>query len=134
VEAVVGLVHLQLEAQAQRMGQHVQPLDLPAHAEQAPAVVAGHAVGLGAGDGRQVGGGLGQHSQHVGHRCVAFTLRQHHAHPPLELVAHLVDQLPVLGRQALAQVLGTLAQAAQVVRDAGGAAHGVGVELDGGQA
>ena len=120
-EAVVQVMQPGLEAGLQRLRQHVQPLDLARDTEQAPAVVAGHAVGLRAGDRRQMQRGLVEHAQHIAERLVALACADA-GELAREQLAQVLDQAPVLGREPLAQRLGALAQRLQVVGHAEAAA------------
>ena len=113
-EAVVGLLHPVLEAQRQGMRQGAQPFELAADTEQAPAVVADHAVGLRAGDRRQVRGGARQRLQHVAGLC-AHGIEGTQG-MQIEVLADIVDQLPMFGRQAIAQRLRALAQVVHAVQ------------------
>ena len=80
----------------QSASQKVQALDVPSDGEQAPAVIARHAVCLGAGQRRQQATGVDQHALGL-HRIVrAVGLRWRQA------VLGLHHQAPVLGRHALA--------------------------------
>ena len=106
-----------LQRAMQGRGQKTQPLDVAANAQQAPAVVAGHAVGLRAGDGRHVlaamleglQGGLGRVIT-TGRLCGAapgeFFFGAHH-HAPMFL------------RQTLPHCRASHLQGAQVVADTG---------------
>ena len=54
IEATVRLQALAGQRLTQRRRQEPQPFDMPANAQQAPAVITRHAVGLGTGDGCHV--------------------------------------------------------------------------------
>ena len=114
-----GIVHRSgAEAQFQRSGQETQPFDVAPDAEQPPAVVAGHAVGLGAGDGSEVAAGGVEHPQGVQRLVVAFALVLGAAAEEFFLGVH--DHLPVLFRQALAHGECGLFDAVEVVAHAAG--------------
>ena len=103
VEAGRLLQQARFDGQAQRTGQKVQPLDVAAHGQQPPAVVAAHAVGLEAGEGGQVLAGAQQaaprHGQ-GGQAVAALAVAGEQGMEEIEL--GLLQQLPVFGRQAFA--------------------------------
>mmetsp|Transcript_3883 Transcript_3883/g.13736 ORF Transcript_3883/g.13736 Transcript_3883/m.13736 type:complete len:703 (-) Transcript_3883:3695-5803(-) len=119
-EAVFGQGQALGEGLGQHVGVEAQALDLPADGQQPPAIIAGHAVGLRAGDRGEVGVGPRQHIEHIGQRRWAGAV-QHRAQMLLELRGRLMDQPPGLGRQAFAQRLGAGLQRPQIPADAGDA-------------
>ena len=107
---------LLLHEHFQPQGHALQALEQAAHGEQAPTVVAGHAVGLRAGDGCQLQRQPVQRRQHLGQHG-QFTFG--HVQRMGEVFAHAAHQAPLLGRQAFAQARRTALQRRQVVGDAG---------------
>ena len=96
-----GVVHgAGFETQFEGCGQKTQAFDVAADAEQAPAVVAGHAVGLGAGDGGQVTTGGFEQAQRV--QRLVFVFAAVFGAAAQEFLFRMHDHLPVFFGQAFA--------------------------------
>ena len=133
----MGAVHRAgLEEAAQRAAHRDQPLGLAPDGQQAPAIVARHAVALRAGHRRKLARQVLERATHrvggeAGHgRDRDFALavivifvaagdrRERPRDPGVKVFHHRADQAPVLGRQPLAQGPGHAVERRQVVGDA----------------
>ena len=118
-KAATGVDRATLKTAEQGRGQKAQALDVPSYAEQTPAIVACHVIGLGAGDGSHVLTGTLEDLQGFNGGVVTRSGRYRKTRKQFFFCPH--HDPPVLLRKTLADLGAGHLESAQVKAYAGGA-------------